>query len=63
MTPYKESVRIIMEQAPDYEFRTTVIAGVHTEDIIEDIVRNIDGAKQYYLQNYHDGNILDPSFS
>lgn len=63
VSPYKESVRIIMESAPDYEFRTTVIKGIHTSNDIEDMARGIDGARRYYLQNYRPGDILDPSFS
>lgn len=62
-SPYTESIRIIMETAPDYEFRTTVIGGIHTSNDIEDIARYIDGAQRYYLQNYHAWDILDPSFS
>jgi pyruvate formate lyase activating enzyme len=60
---YQESIRIIMETAPDYEFRTTVIKGTHTSNDIEDIARSIDGVRRYYLQNYHSWDILDPSFS
>lgn len=52
-----------MESAPDYEFRTTVIKGIHTSNDIEDMARGIDGARRYYLQNYRPGDILDQSFS
>lgn len=63
MTPYQESARIIMERAPDYEFRTTVIGWVHTANDIEDIAQSIDGAKHYFLQSYVHGNVLDPTFA
>ncbi len=39
IAPYKESVRIIMQQAPEYEFRTTVIGG----DIQSMILRRLLG--------------------
>lgn len=62
IAPYKESVRIIMQQAPEYEFRTTVIGGRHSVNDIEEIARSIDGAKHYYLQPYRSGDVLDPDF-
>lgn len=62
IAPYKESVRIIMQQAPEYEFRTTVIGGRHSVNDIEEIARSIDGAKHYYLQPYRSGDVLDSDF-
>lgn len=59
---YKESVHIIMDRAPNYEFRTTVIGGIHTPNDIEDIARYIDDAKQYFLQIYRKGDSLDMNF-
>ena len=52
MNHYKKSSRIILSQAKDYEFRTTVIKGIHTYHDIEDIVQSIDGAKRYILQSF-----------
>lgn len=63
IAPYKESARIIMQQAPEYEFRTTVIGGRHSANDIEEIARSIDGAKHYYLQSYRNGDVLDPTFT
>ena len=36
----------------DYEFRTTVVGGIHTEKDFEKIGRWLKGAKAYYLQGY-----------
>ena len=47
----KESIKIIMESAPDYEFRTTCIPQLSVSDI-EEIARTIEGAKRYALQQY-----------
>ncbi len=60
----EESVKIIMESAPDYEFRTTVVKELHeTQDIVE-IAKWIKDSKKYFLQSYVDsGDILEAGFS
>lgn len=59
---FQSSIDIIKNYAPNYEFRTTVIWWIHTSETIEEIAKNIEWAKQYYLQNYRDGHTLDPNF-
>jgi len=49
-----ESVGLIMSQAKDYEFRTTVVAQLHDEQSFEGIGNLIEGAKRYYLQKFTD---------
>ena len=54
------SVNLIRNSRLPYEFRTTVVPGLHTEKDILDIVKWIDGAEAYYLQEYReDHKILD----
>lgn len=56
-----ESVSLIMEKAPAYEFRTTVVDGIHTENDFMKIGRWIKGASAYFLQCYKDsGEIISP---
>lgn len=55
----KKSVKLIMESGIDYEFRTTVVPGIHDEKDFEKIGKWIKGARAYYLQEYRDGHILD----
>ena len=44
----------------DYEFRTTVVKGLHTKDSLLEAAEWVRGAKEYYLQQYKDsGAILD----
>ncbi len=44
----------------DYEFRTTVVRGLHTRESLIGAAEWIRGAKEYYLQQYRDsGAILD----
>ncbi|EKE16168.1 MAG: hypothetical protein ACD_11C00029G0048 [uncultured bacterium] len=56
----KLSIDMIMRSGIDYEFRTTVVPGIHFEEDFEKVAELIDGAKNYYLQEYRDIKILDP---
>ncbi|MEI6649865.1 MAG: anaerobic ribonucleoside-triphosphate reductase activating protein [Candidatus Moraniibacteriota bacterium] len=56
-----KSVRLVMESGIDYEFRTTVVPGIHTEEDFDGIAALIRGARAYYLQEYRDAIILDPT--
>ena len=43
----------------DYEFRTTVVRGLHTRESIVGTAKWIAGAKEYYLQQFKDsGHII-----
>ncbi|MEI7890650.1 MAG: anaerobic ribonucleoside-triphosphate reductase activating protein [bacterium] len=55
----KLSVKLIMESDLAYEFRTTVVPGIHNEEDFKKIAKWINGADAYYLQEYRDGVILD----
>ncbi len=50
----RESIRLIMEKAPDYEFRTTVVAEFHEVSDFEEMGKMIAGAKNYFLQSFTD---------
>ncbi len=50
----RESIRLIMEKAPDYEFRTTVVREFHEAADFEEMGKMIAGAKNYYLQSFTD---------
>jgi len=58
----KESIRIIRESGIDYEFRTTVVPGLHTADSLTEIAKFIKGAKKYALQNFVPQETLDPEY-
>jgi pyruvate formate lyase activating enzyme len=57
----KLSVDMIMNSGIDYEFRTTVVPGIHEEKDFDEISKWIKGARAYYLQEYREGKILDPN--
>ncbi|HOG50781.1 MAG TPA: anaerobic ribonucleoside-triphosphate reductase activating protein [Lentisphaeria bacterium] len=56
----RQSVRLVMERARDYEFRTTVIETFHTEQELHDCGKLAIGAKRYIVQPFvpHD-DLLD----
>jgi pyruvate formate lyase activating enzyme len=57
----KLSVDLIRNSRVPYEFRTTVVPGIHTEDDFTAIAQWIAGAESYYLQEYRELKILDPN--
>ena len=58
------SIDIIMQKAPDYEFRTTVVRELHTTEDIVKIANRIKSAKKYFLQTYVDsGNTIKVGYS
>ncbi len=58
----QESARYLMEAPVEYEFRTTLVKGIHEPQDIADMVEWIGKASVWYLQNYKDsGAILSPN--
>lgn len=55
----KLSVELIKNSRLPYEFRTTVVPGIHTEKDFLAIAKWLCGAKAYYLQEYREDVILD----
>ena len=58
----RESIRLIIHSGVDYEFRTTVIPSLHSEEDILEIAREIGRAKKYALQNFSNRETMDPEF-
>ncbi|HOX10607.1 MAG TPA: anaerobic ribonucleoside-triphosphate reductase activating protein [Candidatus Moranbacteria bacterium] len=56
----KLSVGLIMNSELPYEFRTTVVPGIHEEKDFLEIAKWLKGAETYYLQEYREKIILDP---
>lgn len=55
----KMSVELIRNSGIDYDFRTTVVPGIHNEKDFDDIAGWIGGSKRYFLQRFRDVKILD----
>ena len=59
----KDSIKLIMNSKIDYEFRTTVVPLLHSDETIMEIARYISGAKKYVLQNFSPlEKTLNPSY-
>jgi pyruvate formate lyase activating enzyme len=58
----KETVRILLNSNVDYEFRTTVVPKLLSEEDIMDIATQIKGAKRYALQQFRGEKTLDKSY-
>lgn len=63
LSKVKKSVKILMQSDIDYEFRTTLVKGLHSKEDVLEIARSIKGAKKFYLQAFVPGDkILDPEY-
>ncbi len=59
MNAIEESISWLMQNHMPYEFRTTVVKGLHTAEDFIDISKWIGGCSQYFLQGFVDsGNVL-----
>ena len=58
----RESIDLIMSSPVEYEFRTTVIKALTSPEDIEEIGREIRGAKKYFLQKFIPTKLLNPQF-
>jgi len=69
MKKIKESIKLICESGVDYEFRTTVVPGIHDEEDVRKLgkwVKKIIGGKgkRYFLQGFKNmGKFIDLKYS
>ncbi|MDE6518390.1 MAG: anaerobic ribonucleoside-triphosphate reductase activating protein [Acetatifactor sp.] len=58
------SVELLKACSIPYEFRTTVVRGIHRAEDFEAIGQWLQGCRAYYLQNYRDsGQVMQPGFA
>ena len=61
IAPIERSKNYLLEGHVEYEFRTTVVKGLHTAESLVEAARWIEGAAEYYLQPLKDsGELLSP---
>lgn len=61
IAPVKRSIELIKDSGIEYEFRTTLVKGIHEPSEMHGIGRLIEGAEEYYLQAFKDsGELLKP---
>ena len=53
-----KSVTLLMNSSITYEFRTTMVRGLQTDEDMRSIGAWIRGAKRYYLQHYEDSDLV-----
>jgi pyruvate formate lyase activating enzyme len=58
----QKSIDILREGKVDYEFRTTIVPGLHRREDILAMARWISGARKYYLQNFRAEKTIDKKF-
>lgn len=55
----RQSVEMLKGWSGMYEFRTTVVKGIHTKEEFADIATWLEGCRAYYLQSYRENeNVL-----
>ena len=54
----EECARMLMDGDTDFEFRTTVVRGLHTADDFADIAAWLPGGEKYFLQAFKDSGDL-----
>ena len=60
----ERSIGILRRGEVDFEFRTTVVFGLHTEENIENTAKWLAGEEKYFLQTFEDsGDVLKSGFS
>lgn len=64
LSKIQESIELLMSNVIDYEFRTTVVKELHTEEDMRKIGQWLKGCKRYFLQNYRETEqVIHPVFS
>lgn len=60
----KDSIGFIKDSGIDYEFRTTVVPGIHSPEDIVLLAKEISPAKKYFLQSFRgEKGAIDPGFN
>ena len=59
LAPIERSKDFLLGGEVEYEFRTTLVRGLHTRESLVEAARWIEGAKEYYLQQFKDsGDVI-----
>ena len=48
----RESIDLVRSEAKDYEFRTTIIETIHTDEQMEEVRQIVDGSRRYAMQAF-----------
>jgi len=61
LEPILESIEILKRGKVDYQFRMTVVPGLHKEEDIQALGDQLRAGPRFILQNFNSENPLDPS--
>jgi len=61
LKPIVESIEILKGGKVEYEFRMTVVPGLHSEEDIQTLGNQLRVGRRFILQNFNPENPLDPS--
>jgi pyruvate formate lyase activating enzyme len=61
LKPILESIEILKREKVEYEFRMTVVPGLHREEDIRILGDQLRAGRRFILQNFNPENPLDPS--
>ena len=61
LKPILESIEILKRGKVDYQFRMTVVPGLHREEDIQTLGDQLRAGPRFILQNFNPENPLDPS--
>ena len=56
--PLEESMDLLMENRVPFEFRTTLVRGLHTPESIAEMGRRLAGEERFFLQTFEDSGDL-----
>ncbi|MFC1667974.1 radical SAM protein [Chlamydiota bacterium] len=57
-----KTIALLKKSSLEYEFRTTVVPGIHSEEDILRIAQLIEGASRYYLQQFRPGKTVSKKY-
>ena len=57
-SPVEESMDFLMEGHVPFEFRTTLVKGLHTPESVEEMGKRLAGAEKFFLQTFEDSGDL-----
>ncbi len=59
----EQSINLLKHSGIPYEFRTTLIKEVHSEEVLSSMANLLSGAERYFLQTFRPDHTLNPLFA
>ncbi len=61
LNPILKSIELLRREAMDYEFRMTVVPGLHSLEEVKRLGRELRAGRRFVLQNFNPEDPLDPT--